>query len=76
MSENHNIYTVESNKIGLSCADDKRFLLPDGINSVPYGHYQHEWIMAVDENMDNPDYWLNTDDELQRLLRGVDVLSA
>ena len=35
---NHKIYTYESNKISLSCYDDKRYTLSDGINTLPYGH--------------------------------------
>ena len=37
-SINHKIYTYESNKISLSCYDDKRYTLSDGINTLPYGH--------------------------------------
>ena len=39
-SENHGLYTVTVNKIGLSAFDDKRFLLGDGITSLAYGHYR------------------------------------
>ena len=35
---NHRMYTYESNKISLSCSDDKRYILDDGINTLPYGH--------------------------------------
>ena len=35
---NHRMYTYESNKISLSCYDDKRYVLDDGINTLPYGH--------------------------------------
>ena len=38
-SENHNIYSMEINKKSLSCFDDKRFILPNGIDSYAYGHY-------------------------------------
>ena len=37
-SINHKIYTYESNKTSLSCYDDKRYILSDGINTLPYGH--------------------------------------
>ena len=37
-SENHNIKTVKINKISLSCYDDKKYILTDGIESLPYGH--------------------------------------
>ena len=34
----HNITTVETIKISLSCFDNKRFILNDGINSLAYDH--------------------------------------
>ena len=37
-SINHKTYTYESNKTSLSCYDDKRYILSDGINTLPYGH--------------------------------------
>ena len=38
-SHNHEIYLESIKKIGLSCFDDKRYLLEDGITSYAYGHY-------------------------------------
>ena len=38
LSERHNIGSYVNNKISLSCYDDKRFILNDGINSLAYGH--------------------------------------
>ena len=38
LSEKHSIGTYLLNKICLSCYDDKRFILDDGINSLAYGH--------------------------------------
>ena len=35
---NHKMYTQETNKISLSTFDDKRYILADGINTLPYGH--------------------------------------
>lgn len=37
-SYNHKIYSVRQNKLALSNMDDKRFILPDGINTLPHGH--------------------------------------
>ena len=37
-SKNHNIGTYEINKISLSCFDDKRYILKNGINTLAYGH--------------------------------------
>ena len=37
-SKNHNLSTYESNKISLSCFDDKPYILKNGINTFAYGH--------------------------------------
>ena len=39
-SRNHNVFSICKNKLGLSAFDDKRFILNDGINTLPYGHYK------------------------------------
>ena len=38
LSEKHKVGTYLLNKISLSCQDDKRFILDDGINTLAYGH--------------------------------------
>ena len=38
-SENHEVYTVNINKIALSSNDDKRIAALDRITSYPYGYY-------------------------------------
>ncbi|PFX33260.1 hypothetical protein AWC38_SpisGene1938 [Stylophora pistillata] len=38
-SNEHEICSYELNKVSLSCFDDKRYILKDGINSYAYGHY-------------------------------------
>ena len=38
LSEKHNIGTYLLNKVSLSCYDDKRYILNDGIDSLAYGH--------------------------------------
>ena len=35
----HQLYTVEQKKKSLSVYDNKRYILNDGISSVPHGHY-------------------------------------
>ena len=35
---NHNLGTNETNKISLSCFDDKRYIFKNGINTLAYGH--------------------------------------
>ena len=37
-SMNHALQTVQNNKVSLSAFDDKRFILNDGINCLPFGH--------------------------------------
>ena len=37
-SKSHKIYTQDSNKISLSCFDDKRHIKGDGINTLAFGH--------------------------------------
>ena len=35
----HQLYTINQNKVSLSPYDDKQYLLDDGINSLPSGHF-------------------------------------
>ena len=37
-SKNHNLGTYHTNKISLSCFDDKRSILKNGINTLAYGY--------------------------------------
>ena len=39
-STNHQLRTIEQTKVALSAFDNKRYILSDGISSVPYGHYK------------------------------------
>ena len=39
-SQNHQLRSYEINKVSLSCYDDKRYILEDGIHSYAYGHYK------------------------------------
>ena len=38
-SSNHQIKITTTNKTALSCFDDKRFILANGVDTFPYGHY-------------------------------------
>ena len=37
-SKNHNLGNYETNKRSLSCLDDKRYILKNGIDTSAYGH--------------------------------------
>jgi hypothetical protein len=39
-SENHKIYSIEQNKIGLSCFDSKRYFIDESFDTLSYGHYK------------------------------------
>jgi len=39
-STNHVLNTVQMTKLCLNAFDDKRFILEDGTNTLPYGHYR------------------------------------
>jgi hypothetical protein len=38
-SKKHKLAVYSQDKISLSALDTKRYILPDGINMLPYGHY-------------------------------------
>ena len=38
-SRAHNIYTEKINKVALSCEDDKRIILEDGVHTLALGHF-------------------------------------
>ena len=39
-SRAHNIYTEKMNKVALSCEDDKRIILEDGVHTLALGHFK------------------------------------
>ena len=38
-SQRHQLGSYEINEVSLSCFDDKRYILENGIKSYAYGHY-------------------------------------
>ena len=38
-SSNHQIKVTTTNKTALSCFHDKRFILANSVDTLPYGHY-------------------------------------
>lgn len=41
-SYNHDFFLEKINKVGLSCFDDKRYLLNNGVKNYAYDHYKTE----------------------------------
>ena len=39
-SHKHEVYTEKVNEIALSCEDDKRHILEDGVHTLALGHYK------------------------------------
>ena len=50
-SYNHNIFSINLNKVGLSPFDNKRYILNDGCDSLAYGHYT-----VRNDNLDQFDF--------------------
>ena len=48
-SDKHQLYSFEINKVSLSCFDDKRYILRDGISSYAYGHRKITNIKRVNK---------------------------
>ena len=62
ISERRILNTVRANKIALSAYDDKRYILSDGISTLPYGHYRTvKASIFPDSNQDDDD-----DDDSER----------
>ena len=52
----HEIGTYEFDKISLSCIDDKRYVLDDGVNTLAYFHKDcQKKCDKINDNKDNKD---------------------
>ncbi len=51
----HRIFTVQVDKLSLSPADDKRYILADGINTLPWGHKDIPPLPRGEDRPDEPD---------------------
>ena len=61
-SEKHQMQTIRTNKVSLSSFDDKRFILEDGISTLPHGHYMIRDVHVTQDIIDEPD-WGNEEQE-------------
>ena len=52
-AENHQIQISMTNKVALNSFDDKRFILSDGITTLPHGHFWLEQNRAVDDDKES-----------------------
>ena len=72
ISERHILNTVRANKIALSAYDDKRYILSDGISTLPYGHYRTvNASIFPDSNQDDDD----DDDDSERNVSEINSTS-
>ena len=56
ISERHILNTVRANKIASSAYDYERYILSDGISTLPYGHYRAvNASIFPDSNQDDDD---------------------
>lgn len=49
--KHHEMYTVRQNKIALRNHDDKRYLIPGTMDTVPHGHYMVEVYKELENEM-------------------------
>ena len=49
-SKKHKMGTYEINKISLSCFDDKRFVLNDGIHTLVYFHKELQKLIFTNDH--------------------------
>ena len=60
-AKKHKIGTYEIDKISLSCFDDKRFVLDDGIHTLAYFHKDCHKKCNINENKKKNDKNKNND---------------
>ena len=60
--EKHQLQTIKTNKVSLRSFDDKRFILEDGISTLPHGHYMIRDVHVTQDIIDEPD-WGNEEDK-------------
>ena len=55
-AKKHKIGTYETDKISLSCFDDKRYVLDDGVNTLAYFHKDCSKCDKINDNKDSKDH--------------------
>ena len=61
-SEKHQLQTIKTNKMSQSSFDDKRFILEDGISTLPHGTCKIRDVHVTQDIIDETD-WGNEEDE-------------
>ena len=56
-AKKHKIGTYEIDKISLSCFDDKRYVLDNGVNTLAYFHKDYNKYDKSKNNNDSKDQW-------------------
>lgn len=51
-SKVHTLYTQNVNKIALNFKDDKRYILSDNVNTLPWGHYRINIENSLNDDID------------------------
>ena len=54
-AKKHKIGTYKIDKTSLSCFDDKRYVLDDGVNTLAYFHKGCKKCDKINDNKDNKD---------------------
>ena len=68
VSDHHKLQTVTTNKICLSAFDNQRYILPDGIKTLPFGHYEIGDYAIDESDWNNDDVEWDYDDFSDLLL--------
>ena len=55
-SNKHVLNTVVTNRVALSAFDDKRYIMDNGIDTIPYGHYSLREQVFYNQIFEDPDW--------------------